>query len=262
MQKSTLREEYSSPARLGSSSYGAQAKRQSPLKQDDEEELVRAFKEQISLEQELEDAKGRLAAQPDFNLMDAFQMLDKHAKGWITSPELVDVLGELGSYANRDNVYLFVRRYDKDSDGRILYSDFCDAFTPKAASQAITLNSRSAYYIHHSYPKHEFFTRDTRELFVRTMKVHFSVEESAELLRKRLSRRPYFNAHDAFTACDNDRNGYITRDEFKGILKDNGFYATDSEVSILIDRYDKNRDGRISYSEFIDEILPKSPSRR
>jgi hypothetical protein len=38
------RADYSSPSRLGSSSYG-QAKRQSPLKQDDEEELIRAFKE-------------------------------------------------------------------------------------------------------------------------------------------------------------------------------------------------------------------------
>lgn len=42
------------------------------MKQDDEEELVRAFKEQINLEKELEDAKIRLATQPDFNLMDAF----------------------------------------------------------------------------------------------------------------------------------------------------------------------------------------------
>lgn len=54
---------YASPSRssgLGSSQYG-EAKRQSPLKQDDEEELVRAFKEQISLEKELEDAKNRLS---------------------------------------------------------------------------------------------------------------------------------------------------------------------------------------------------------
>jgi Ca2+-binding EF-hand superfamily protein len=43
------------------------------------------------------------------------------------------------------------------------------------------------------------------------------------------------------------------------MLKEYGFYATDSEITWLIDRYDKNRDGRISYSEFIDEILPKSP---
>jgi Ca2+-binding EF-hand superfamily protein len=223
---------------------------------------VRAFKEQISLEKELEDAKVRLALQSDFNLMDAFQMLDRTAKGYVTASELADVLGDLGTYAYKDNVYLFTRRYDKNSDGRLLYSEFCDAFTPKTSSHSITLTSRSAYYLHHGYPKNEFFTRDTRELYLRTFKTHFSVEESAELLRKRLLRRPGFSAHDAFTACDIDNNGYITRDEFKGILREYGFYALDNEVTWLIDRYDRNRDGRISYSEFIDEILPKSPSRR
>jgi Ca2+-binding EF-hand superfamily protein len=102
----------------------------------------------------------------------------------------------------------------------------------------------------------------TRDQFIRTFKVHFSCEEAGELLRKRLQRRPNFNIHDAFTAIDTDKNGYLTRDEFKGLLKDYGFFATETEITCLMDRYDKNRDGRISYSEFIDEIMPKSPSRR
>jgi len=75
-------------------------------------------------------------------------MLDRTAKGWVTAPELVDILNELGLYAHRDDVYLFVRRYDKNSDGRLLYSEFCDAFTPKSAHHASTLNLRKAYYLH------------------------------------------------------------------------------------------------------------------
>ncbi len=169
--------------------------------------------------------------QVDFNLMDAFQMIDQGAKGWVTSPELVDALNQLGQYSHKDDVYLFVRRYDKDSDGRLLYSDFCDAFTPKAYHHAQTLNSRKAYFLHHSYPKTEYFSRETRDLLLKTFKVHFSVEESAEFVRKRLFRRPNFNVHDAFQAVDTDKNGYITRDEFKNMLKEYGFYATDSEVT-------------------------------
>lgn len=46
------------------------------------------------------------------------------------------------------------------------------------------------------------------------------------------------------------------------MLREYGVYASDEEVGWLIDRYDKNKDGRISYSEFVDEILPKSPSRK
>ena len=102
----------------------------SNLKFDEQEELISAFKEQMRLERELDEAKFRLANQQDFNLMDAFQMIDKHSKGWVTGPEIHEALNELGSYPHKDDVYLFVRRYDKDSDGRMLYSDFCDAFCP------------------------------------------------------------------------------------------------------------------------------------
>ena len=45
------------------------------------------------------------------------------------------------------------------------------------------------------------------------------------------------------------------------MLREYGFYANDQEISWLIDRYDKNHDGRISYSEFIEEIMPRSPSK-
>ena len=44
----------------------------SNLKFDEQEEMIGAFKEQLRLEKELDEAKFRLAAQQDFNLMDAF----------------------------------------------------------------------------------------------------------------------------------------------------------------------------------------------
>lgn len=100
------------------------------LRHDEEEELVSALREYIRLEQELDGAKMRLALQPDFNLMDAFQMLDKFTKGFVTAPEIIESLTDLGTHPHKDDVHLFLRRYDGDQDGRILYSDFCDAFTP------------------------------------------------------------------------------------------------------------------------------------
>jgi Ca2+-binding EF-hand superfamily protein len=94
------------------------------------------------------------------------------------------------------------------------------------------------------------------------LRVHFSVEASAENLRRRLIRRPGFSASDAFAAVDYDRNGFITREEFRGILRQYGFFASETELQWLLERYDRDLDGRISYGEFVEEILPKSPSRR
>lgn len=86
-------------------------------------------------------------------------MIDRSAKGWLTCPELVDSLSQLGLYAHKESVYLFVRRYDKDSDGRLLYSDFCEAFSPKQGKEAAILGSRKAFYLHHNIPKEQYFDR-------------------------------------------------------------------------------------------------------
>jgi len=60
-------------------------------------------------------------------------MIDLHEKGWVSVPELREALEDLGFYPKKDDVFLFVRRFDKDNDGRILFSDFCEAFSPRDA---------------------------------------------------------------------------------------------------------------------------------
>ena len=78
---------------------GSPNRRFSPMRVSDESELVRAFKEQITLENELEDAKNRLALQPDFNLPDAFDLLDRYNRGSLSAHELSDSLSVNGVYA-------------------------------------------------------------------------------------------------------------------------------------------------------------------
>ena len=201
--------------------------KRSNLKLDEEEQLVAAFREYVRLEMEIDMAKSRLASQDDFNLMDAYQMIDKNSKGWVTAPELLEALFELGSSPHKDDVFLFVRRYDRDGDGRILYSDFCDAFTPADEGLANALQRRPAEHIQQGYCRTHFFTMETRNMFLSTFRSHFTIEESAELIRKRLSRRPNFNIHEAFLALDRDSNGYISRSELRIILSDHGVFANE-----------------------------------
>ena len=96
-------------------------------------------------ERELENLKLELASQQDFNLITAWQMLDPNNKGWLTGPDLLHSLELLGVQAKKDEVYLFLMRYDRDSDGRLLYSDFCEAFSPRDNITAALLSRRAPY---------------------------------------------------------------------------------------------------------------------
>ena len=62
---------------------------------------------------------------------------------------------------------------------------------------------------------------------------------------------------DAFTALDRDQNGYISIDEFRAILHDYDIIPTTSDLINLMKRYDKNRDGKVTFSEFVSELTPK-----
>lgn len=58
-----------------------------------------------------------------------------------------------------------------------------------------------------------------------------------------------------------DQNGRISKEEFRKMIESRGFYVSEKEVITLVDKMDKNKDGRISYHEFREEFMPKSPVR-
>lgn len=103
-----------------------------------------------------------------------------------------------------------------------------------------------------------FETRKTIQKFFNTL---FQTESIVEGIRQRLNKRPLFDIYDAFKALDTNDNGFITIDEFKEVLLDHGLFATENELLNLIKRFDKNQDGKVSYSEFVNEITPKSPKK-
>lgn len=85
------------------------------------------FKEIIFLERDLESAKVELALKPDFNLIDAFKMLDQEDRGYISHQDLavklhryfdIDTL----SLQGEENLYLFMKRYDPSMTGRLSFA--------------------------------------------------------------------------------------------------------------------------------------------
>ena len=71
----------------------------------------------IALDREIESNKCDLALRVDFNLFDAFKLFDIYSKGSINSSELEEGLNTLGIYPSSKELYLLLRRFDKDFDG-------------------------------------------------------------------------------------------------------------------------------------------------
>ena len=72
----------------------------------------------------------------------------------------------------------------------------------------------------------------------------------AERTRQRLCEIRDFAPLAAFHRLDRDVNDFISSYEILGFLRDNGIYhATESECYRLVQFFDSDEDGRLSYNE-------------
>jgi hypothetical protein len=77
-----------------------------------------------------------------------------------------------------------MKRYDKDEDGKLKYSEFCDAFLPTDSFHASLLAKKAPMHMYHiQSQKDKIFYPETRELFISTWKTHIQNENEAERIR-------------------------------------------------------------------------------
>jgi len=116
------------------------------MKGIEETHLASALKDQIENDKDLESLKNDLSLKSDFNLLDAFRFFDLRGKGFVSKYELEDGLKEFGVYPTSAELYLIMRKYDKDSDSLIKYTEFCDMITPAAQEYASIMTKRIPTY--------------------------------------------------------------------------------------------------------------------
>ena len=88
------------------------------------------FQDIIRLEKDLERQKVEITIREDFNLIDAFGILDSQGKGYITAVELRESINELGLKCNIDEIHLVFEKMNISADGMLKYSEFSEAMMP------------------------------------------------------------------------------------------------------------------------------------
>jgi uncharacterized protein YneF (UPF0154 family) len=145
---------------------------------------------------------------------------------------------------------LYIKRWDKNNDHRLRFSEFSDSFLTLDQYYANLLNRRTSNDTRgRLYQRDDCFLSETKIEFRNVWRTHFKIESYSESLRQRLYKRPGFNLYEAFISCDLNDDGTISREELRRLIESRGFYVSDKEVNQLIEKIDKDRDGKISYAE-------------
>ena len=90
------------------------------------------------------------------------------------------------------------------------------------------------------------------------MKEIISLDLKLESFKEALSLKPDARFKEIFSIFDKNSTGYVSAYEMKEILLLNmDIYSNIDDIKLLFKRYDKDRDSKLNYPEFIEMILPK-----
>jgi Ca2+-binding EF-hand superfamily protein len=84
-----------------------------------------------------------------------------------------------------------------------------------------------------------------------------SIERYNEAHRQILCDKPDFEPYLAFIRLSNESANAVTPNHIQNFLSDNGIEVKSRKCQNLINHYDLDRDGMLSYLEFINMVLPK-----
>lgn len=216
------------------------------------------LKEIVFAEREVESAKIELALKSDFNLADCFRMFDVKSSGLVTEHDFADALsGNLNFHDfSADDVFLLFRRYDRQAQGFLTFTDFSKAVLPFSREYANLITDRSEYYSRRTYDYSTYFNKDTRAELGAFWSVLIRTERAMEALRMRLAHKRHIALPDMFAVCARSRPGMVLSGDLRDALAENGFYSTERELMGLMFRLDRDMDGCVSYDDFLSELTP------
>jgi Ca2+-binding EF-hand superfamily protein len=229
------------------------------LASNEQDSLVESLRDLIEIDKQLEKAKVNLALRTDFTLYDGYRVFDFHNTGYADLDDIIAALQVFQIHPTREEARLFMTRFDLNKNNRLSYPEIAECFLPLTDSSEGILRKRSAEFPSGYYKRTEELSVSTVQALEKVLKLHIDVELNAERLRQKHEESPHFRYDDAFTTLNKWGDDYLTPEDFAEIFKKYGFYATKSELDMLIGRFDKNKDGKVSYDEFFEEFSPHSP---
>eukprot|EP01022_Parablepharisma_sp_SALTPOND_P019341 TRINITY_DN3284_c0_g1_i1.p3 TRINITY_DN3284_c0_g1~~TRINITY_DN3284_c0_g1_i1.p3 ORF type:complete len:477 (-),score=73.07 TRINITY_DN3284_c0_g1_i1:6875-8305(-) len=170
---------------------------------DIDPELTRILIAQIKVDEKLEDLKLKLWARRDFNAIDAFRLFDFTGFGAVTVFELKRTFEKLQVNYKDNDLYLLMKRYDQDLDGRLSLVEFERMFKPYEHVAERIPQARRGELV---------FSKETTEIFKEFLAKLIELEEEAEYIRKDVfgkNKTGVLSIMDAFYRLDSERKGYI-----------------------------------------------------
>eukprot|EP00347_Sterkiella_histriomuscorum_P020122 403339023 len=222
-----------------------------------------SFRDVIKFEQDIEVLKRQLSQKGDITLAGLFNLFTGQSQSRINAGDLLYGFERLSLSCDIADAKLIVARYDTDQDQKLGFWEFSNIFLPIQPLLRDELERRQAQWD---------ISFDSKELVRRLLRLILESEIMMENIRQRIDRQVTVSVRKAFDSIDWLQRGFITGNEIKrgfdlvSLRYSQDHFSTlkgdSDEIECFIRRFNKDKlNGRISMTEFIDELTPKCPEK-
>lgn len=226
----------------------------SSLSHPEKVELVGCLKTKIDLFKEIERARKDLAANDEFSISELFRISRKDDKNTgLTFEEFKGIFEAVNLNLDEKLIKLLFVRSDYDNDGHLSFFEFSELLGPFNPSLRDELNRRKDSGIS-SINQYSGITRSSLASALRAL---VEYERETDSTREVTQHRLY----SLFNIVDQSSKSLLVLQDLLDIIALYGFSAQEMELIALIRKFDFNMDGKISLSEFINEMSPLRHSK-
>lgn len=211
-----------------------------------EKSLKKLMKGFIQQEKELDKYREAICFRADFTIKAVFSLFDKKKRQTVSELDFERGLREFNIRTSANNIFLIYRHYDCNNDGLLTYLNFTEILSPRSQVHKNLLNSRGPFQL----------SQETKSILTQIFLLIIELEQNADRLRKQLSSQNC-TLIELFRIIDKSGTGIATINEFREVLKQYKIQPTINDLSSLVSRFDSNKDGRVTFSEFFEQVTPK-----
>ena len=203
----------------------------------------------IKQDNSIENIREALSMREDANLADLFELFDHSSNQLISPVDFLETLKELGFYFNKDEIKYVFRKFNKNTNEYFEFEEFCEIILPKKYSSAKIMNEKDNEYDYE-------ITKETKNIIGLLFKNIIEGEKSNENYRIKIWKNGEYSGFDLFNKIKKSYSIGIYKEDIANFMKKNKYKVSNAELLLLMERFDKNKDGMIDYKEFLNEISP------
>jgi Ca2+-binding EF-hand superfamily protein len=209
--------------------------------------LCEFIRELAVTERAVEVQRAVLAEVPSFDARSTFRELAKlNPLHHITPADLLAFMHRLNVKADDRSSLELARSLSRS--GNITFEEFLKAITPRRTRASFNVPTKRVSY-------------ETEYALARVLTKKLESLQNIELCRQDLERKPQ-GIVTAYSMLAGSYSSGVTRDALHSFITTHTTDLSAEDVTAVFDCFDKDRDGVISFNEFVEAVTPSQPFYR